>query len=67
MGVTDQAVAEYGESRVSPHPIKAMIKASRALLEWPNIPVTYVHASGTKVPTFGPFQRRLEANPRVDT
>ena len=44
-----------------------MIQASEALLDRPDIPVTYVYASGIKVPMFEPFLRRLEADPRVDT
>ena len=67
MGVTDQAGIDHVEARVSPHPIKTMIQAFRAFPDWPDIPVTYVYGSGTKVPTFEPFLQQLDADPRVDT
>ena len=67
MDMTDEAVIDHVKARVSPHPIKTMIQASKALPDWPDISATYVYASSTMVPTDAPFLRRLEADPRVDT
>ena len=66
-GVTDPAVIDYVTTRVSPHPVMTVLQTSKALPERPNIPHTYVLASGNPNPTFRPFLKMFEDDRRAQT
>jgi pimeloyl-ACP methyl ester carboxylesterase len=55
MGVTDEAFIDYATSRLSPQPVMTYLQASKAAIERPRIPHTYVLATRSPIIAFRPF------------
>jgi pimeloyl-ACP methyl ester carboxylesterase len=55
MGVTDPAVVEYVTPRLSPHPVLTYLQPSKAPVQRPNIPHTFVLATASSIQAFKPF------------
>ena len=58
MGITDKAVIDYCMPRLGPHPIATFLQASRAPVERPKIPHTYVLAGANPGETFKIVHKR---------
>lgn len=67
MGIADQAIIDYCTPRLGTHPVGTFLQASKTLAERPNIPHTYILASGYPNPTFRPFHKQFQEDKRWDT
>ena len=67
MGIENQAIVDYCMPRLGTHPVGTFLQASKALSERPNIPHTYILASGYANPTFRPFHKQFSEDRRWET
>jgi pimeloyl-ACP methyl ester carboxylesterase len=67
MGVSDQGVIDYVKPRLSPHPIMTYLQPSKALIERPKIPHTFILATNSKIVVFSSFLKPFEDLPYAKT